>query len=82
MAQNSDDRQLQQYAAWAMAFLRCHLWSKEQVNTDSNIRTDVSGSKSVSQHFSEDSAVMKLGLWLTYINYSGVGRFLKLYGHA
>lgn len=76
MAQNSDDHQLQQYAAWAMSFLRCHLWPKELLNTDNNIKADVSGSKSVSQRFSEDNAVLRLGLWLSHLNYSGVGHSL------
>ncbi|KAK1568532.1 hypothetical protein Q3G72_025587 [Acer saccharum] len=71
VAQNSDDQQLQQYAAWAMSFLQNHLRSKELLNVDNNIQTDVPGSKSVTQSFSEDSAVMKLSLWLTSLNYSG-----------
>ncbi|KAL5864319.1 hypothetical protein ACOSQ3_001833 [Xanthoceras sorbifolium] len=71
VAQNSDDQQLQQYAAWAMSFLQNHLRSKELLNVDNNIQTDESGSKSVTQSFSEDSAVMKLSLWLTSPNYFG-----------
>ncbi|KAH9742397.1 protein RST1 [Citrus sinensis] len=71
VAQTSDDHQLQQYAAWAMSFLRCHLWSKELLNTDNNIKADLLGSKSVSQRFSDDNVVMKLGLWLSHLNYSG-----------
>lgn len=77
VAQTSDDHQLQQYAAWAMSFLRCHLWSKELLNTDNNIKADLLGSKSVSQRFSDDNVVMKLGLWLSHLNYSGVGHSLK-----
>ncbi|XP_031286525.1 protein RST1-like isoform X1 [Pistacia vera] len=70
VAQNSNDHQLQQYAAWAMSFLRHHMWSKELLNIDNNIQTDASGSKSASHSFSEDSIVMKFCSWLTYRNFS------------
>ncbi|GLU02102.1 hypothetical protein SLE2022_193690 [Rubroshorea leprosula] len=68
IAQNSDDLQLQQYAAWAVSFLRNHLWSSD------TIRPADSVSKPVSQSVSEDSLVMKLGLWLKYLNSSEKGR--------
>lgn len=48
-AQNSDNHPLQQYAALALSFPRCHLWTNKLLNTDRNIKADVSGSKSVSQ---------------------------------
>ncbi|RVW46640.1 Protein RST1 [Vitis vinifera] len=83
VAQNSDDHQQQQYAAWAISFLRHRLWSKEPKelqNFGHHFQTDADGSKSVSQSFSEDSTVMKLSLWLMQLNYSGVGPFpLVLY---
>lgn len=77
MAQNSNDHQLQQYAAWAMSFLRHHIWSKELLNIDSNIQTDASGSKIAPHSFPEDSIVMKLSSWLNCRNFSVVGLFLK-----
>ncbi|XP_044502428.1 protein RST1 isoform X3 [Mangifera indica] len=70
MAQNSNDHQLQQYAAWAMSFLRHHIWSKELLNIDSNIQTDASGSKIAPHSFPEDSIVMKLSSWLNCRNFS------------
>lgn len=69
MAQSSEDHHLQQYAAWAVSFLRSQLWSREQLNVDNRIETDVSDSKPVSQSFPKDNAVTKLGLWLTNLNY-------------
>ncbi|CAK7328106.1 unnamed protein product [Dovyalis caffra] len=41
IAQNSDDLQMQQNAAWAVSFLRNGLWSKELLNAESNDHTDV-----------------------------------------
>lgn len=73
VAQNFDDHQMQQYAAWAISFLRHHLFSKEPLNADNRFHTDVGNSKSVSQSFSEDSVVMKLSLWLMHLNYSEIG---------
>ena len=81
VAQNSDDHQQQQYAAWAISFLRHRLWSKETKelqNFGHHFQTDAEDSKSVSHSFSEDSTVMKLSLWLMQLNYSGVGPFLLL----
>lgn len=71
-AQNSDDHPLQQYAALALSFPRCHLWTNKLLNPVRNIKADVSGSKSVSRSFSEHSAVMMLGLWVSHFNYSGL----------
>ncbi|XVF14059.1 hypothetical protein REPUB_Repub09cG0024100 [Reevesia pubescens] len=73
VAQNSDDRQLQQYAAWSVSFLRHRLWSKEILNGANGTETESAGPKSVSLGVPEDSAVMKLGLWLKSFNHSGTG---------
>ncbi|XP_021298973.1 protein RST1 isoform X2 [Herrania umbratica] len=73
MAQNPDDHQLQQYAAWAVSFLRHRLWSREIFNSANGTQSESAGSKSVSQGVPEDSAVMKLGLWLKSFNHSGTG---------
>ncbi|KAG7985679.1 hypothetical protein I3843_03G038900 [Carya illinoinensis] len=73
VAQNSDGHQLQQYAAWAVSFLRHHLWYKEPLNIDNGIKTSEAGSKSVSQTFSEDSVVMRLCLWLMHLDVSETG---------
>ncbi|XP_038703770.1 protein RST1 isoform X2 [Tripterygium wilfordii] len=72
VAQNPNDVQLRQYAAWAVSLLRYHLQSKEVINAndDEGIQTDVSGSKMISHGFSEDSVVMKLCLWLMNLNFS------------
>lgn len=78
VAQKSDDHQQQQYAAWAISFLRQRLWSKELQNFGHHFQTDAEDSKSVSYSFSEDSTVMKLSLWLMQLNHSGVGPFLVL----
>ncbi|XP_062106921.1 protein RST1 isoform X2 [Humulus lupulus] len=72
IAQNSDDHELQKYAAWAVSFLRNHLWSKELLNVDTGIKTDITSSKS-SQSFADDSAVMKLSSWLMHLNLSRTG---------
>ncbi|KAF2308489.1 hypothetical protein GH714_009954 [Hevea brasiliensis] len=73
VAQNSDDLQMKQIAAWAVSFLRNLLWSKELLDVDNSVQTDVANSKTVSRSFSEDSLVMKLSLWLMHLNYSAVG---------
>ncbi|KAJ9135366.1 hypothetical protein P3X46_032557 [Hevea brasiliensis] len=73
VAQNSDDLQMKQIAAWAVSFLRNLLWSKELLDVDNSVQTDVANSKMVSRSFSEDSLVMKLSLWLMHLNYSAVG---------
>lgn len=78
VAQNSDGHQLQQYAAWAVSFLRHHLWYKEPLNIDNGIKTSEAGSKSVSQTFSEDSVVMRLCLWLMHLDVSEVSLLLQV----
>lgn len=72
LAQNSDNHQLQQYAAWGISFLRYYLWSKELPGLDSS-QADVARTKSVPQSVPDDSVVMKLGQWLKYLNFSRVG---------
>ncbi|KAM6572330.1 hypothetical protein CsatA_016410 [Cannabis sativa] len=72
IAQNSDDHELQKYAAWAVSFLRNQLWSKELLNVDTGIKTDITSLKS-SQTFADDSAVLKLSSWLMHLNLSGTG---------
>ncbi|PPR81272.1 hypothetical protein GOBAR_AA39444 [Gossypium barbadense] len=73
VAQNPDDNQLQQYAAWAISFFRQQLWSREISNSAGGTQTESAGSKSISQGVPEDSAVMKLGLWLKSFNHSRTG---------
>lgn len=72
VAQNSDDLQMKHIAAWAVSFLRNFLWSKELLDVDNGIQTDVANSKTVSRGFSNDSLVMKLSLWLMHLHYSAV----------
>ncbi|KAK8631468.1 hypothetical protein V6N13_028254 [Hibiscus sabdariffa] len=73
VAQNSDDKHLQQYAAWAVSFLRNRLWSREISNSASGTQSESVGSKSILHGVPEDSAVMKLALWLKSFNQSGTG---------
>ena len=77
VAQNSDEHQLQQYAAWAVSFLRHHMWSKELLNSADSIKTNVAGSNPVSQSFSDDNVVMRLSLWLMHLSASEVGLLLE-----
>lgn len=67
VAQNPDDHQLQQYAAWAISFLRHYFQFTNVINEENNSQRDVVGSK-----LSDDSLVMKLSLWLSNHNFSGV----------
>lgn len=72
VAQNSGDPQSQQYAAWAVSFLRHFVFSREHANEESAVHNDSGAPKSVSQGFVEDSIVMKLSMWLMQMNYSEV----------
>ncbi|XP_042027868.1 protein RST1 isoform X1 [Salvia splendens] len=67
-AQNSNDPQSQQNAAWAVSVLRHSVFSKEDTNDAEH--DDTSAPKSASQGVAEDTIVMKLSLWLMQINYS------------
>ncbi|KAL6960558.1 hypothetical protein U1Q18_038321 [Sarracenia purpurea var. burkii] len=75
VAQNSDDHQLQQYAAWAVSFLRHRLWSIESQNVDASFPSDAVSQKSTSHNFPKDNVVMELSLWLLDLNYHGGGTF-------
>lgn len=72
VAQNPDDHQLQQYAAWAISFLRHYFQFMNVINEENDSQRDVVGSKFVSSKLSDDSLVMKLSLWLSNHNFSGV----------
>ncbi|XAR51899.1 hypothetical protein NMG60_11006692 [Bertholletia excelsa] len=78
VAQNSDDHILQQYAAWAVSFLRHHLGFGESQNIDNSLPSGVSGQKSVLQNFPEDSVVMQLSTWLMHLNHHGTGAVLHV----
>ncbi|PIA29308.1 hypothetical protein AQUCO_06100078v1 [Aquilegia coerulea] len=67
-AQDSKDRRLQKYAAWAVSFLRHRWWSKEPHIVDKSFNEQID-TKPISQTFSEDSVVWKLSLWLEELNY-------------
>ncbi|OIW08937.1 hypothetical protein TanjilG_05913 [Lupinus angustifolius] len=73
VAQNSDHHQLQQFASWALSFLRQHLWSKEHLSVDGDSNVAETNSKSVSHSFSEENMVLKLSLWLMDIKYTEPG---------
>ncbi|XP_031384334.1 protein RST1 isoform X2 [Punica granatum] len=70
VAQNSEDRQLQHYAAWALSLLRHSLWSKEVLNSQGYNLHENSSSRAASQTFSNDSVVMKLSLWLINLDHT------------
>ncbi|XP_065878265.1 protein RST1 isoform X2 [Euphorbia lathyris] len=72
VAQNSDDLQMRQNAAWAVSFLRNHLWAKELQDADNSVQNNASDSRTVSHSFPEDSIVLKLSLWLMHLNFSVV----------
>ncbi|XP_038904942.1 protein RST1 isoform X2 [Benincasa hispida] len=74
VAQNSDDKNLQQFAAWAVSFLRHNIWSKEFPNLQNLNETDVSGSRSLPQNFPVDGVGMRLCNWLMQLNLSETGR--------
>lgn len=63
IAQNRDDDQLQNYAAWALSFLR-PVWSQENLTISYSAQTASDGRQVASQSFSSESVVMKLSLWL------------------
>ncbi|CAL5408202.1 unnamed protein product [Camellia sinensis] len=65
VAQNSDDHQLQQCAAWAVSFLRHCLWFRELQNTESSFPSDAASQKYVSQNFLKDNVVKDLS-WGRY----------------
>ncbi|KAL3624271.1 hypothetical protein CASFOL_033087 [Castilleja foliolosa] len=73
IAQNPDDPQSQQHAAWAVSFLRHFVFSRGRRNEENVAHSDSGVPKSVSQGFPEDSLVMKLSVWLTQMNYSELG---------
>ncbi|XP_023735166.1 protein RST1 isoform X1 [Lactuca sativa] len=73
VGQNSDDQQLQQYAAWSVSFVRHYIWSSDLHNAKPN-----SASASASQSFPDDSIVLKLSLWLMNLNYSQTTTSLPL----
>ncbi|KAI3474914.1 hypothetical protein Pfo_030225 [Paulownia fortunei] len=77
VAQSSDHPQSQQYAAWAVSFLRHFVFSRERTNEENAVHNDSGVSKSVSQGFAEDSIVMKLSEWLMQMNYSELGSSLS-----
>ncbi|KAL0450695.1 UNVERIFIED_CONTAM: protein RST1, partial [Sesamum latifolium] len=78
VAQNSEDPQLQQYAAWAVSFLRHFVFSIGHTNEEGAVHNDSGNPKSVPQGFTEDSIVMKLSVWLVRMNYSELGTSINI----
>ncbi|MED6107816.1 hypothetical protein PIB30_017705 [Stylosanthes scabra] len=76
VAQHSDNHQLQQYASWALGFLRHYLWSKEHFSFESDSNVAETTSKSVSQSVSEDNVVWKLSSWLMDFKYTVPGTII------
>ncbi|KAI8533657.1 hypothetical protein RHMOL_Rhmol10G0026200 [Rhododendron molle] len=75
VARNSNDHQLQQHAAWAVSFLRHHLWFREFHKVDVSFPSNAAGQKSVSQKLPHEGLVMELSLWFMHLNYPGTGTF-------
>ncbi|KAL0344027.1 UNVERIFIED_CONTAM: protein RST1 [Sesamum angustifolium] len=78
VAQNSEDPQLQQHAAWAVSFLRHFVFSIGHTNEEGAVYNDSGIPKSVPQGFAEDSIVMKLSVWLMRMNYSELGTSINI----
>ncbi|KAL0331937.1 UNVERIFIED_CONTAM: protein RST1 [Sesamum calycinum] len=78
VAQNSEDPQLQQHAAWAVSFLRHFVFSIGHTNEEGAVYNDSGIPKSVPQGFAEDSIVMKLSVWLVRMNYSELGTSINI----
>ncbi|KAK4774399.1 hypothetical protein SAY86_009334 [Trapa natans] len=68
-AQNLEDPQLQNYAAWALSLLRQSLWSEGVLNIEDDHQKDNSRPSTASQIFSDDNLVMKLCNWLITVNH-------------
>ena len=49
------------------------MWSKEVLDSD-----DMTGSKSVSHSFPDDTVIMRLCLWLMHLSVSKVGLLLRV----
>ncbi|XP_074292978.1 protein RST1-like isoform X1 [Silene latifolia] len=70
VAQQPDAKQLQAYAAWAISFLREHLWSKEVHGIYGRVDDNSANSKPFDQSFSKDATVVKLSSWLMQLDYT------------
>ena len=68
VAQNSEDPQLQHYAAWSISFLRHFFFSRAPSNEESPVPAH-NDSECASHEFPEHSMTMKLSSWLMQINY-------------
>ncbi|KAL9224942.1 hypothetical protein vseg_000919 [Gypsophila vaccaria] len=69
VVRQSDASQLQAYAAWAIAFLRDHLWSNESHGIYGRIDDNEANFKPFDQSFSKDAIVVKLSSWLMQSNF-------------
>ncbi|XP_010514478.1 PREDICTED: protein RST1-like isoform X3 [Camelina sativa] len=65
IAQNTKDRQLQHYAAWAISILRNYMRSKEASSLSNENQSDSSHRNSISHNVPEHTMVMKLAQGLT-----------------
>ena len=72
LAKDVEDNHIQNYAAWAISFLRNRWLLKNQSlsDDDSSQRNSIDSSQSTS--FSAESLVWNLSLWLKYINFEKV----------
>ncbi|KAL3813814.1 hypothetical protein ACJIZ3_015082 [Penstemon smallii] len=73
VAQNSEDSQLQQYAAWSISYLRHFVFSRAHSKEENGSQDESGVPNSISQEFAEDSFVMKLSMWLMQMNYAEIG---------
>ncbi|CAI9111482.1 OLC1v1011710C1 [Oldenlandia corymbosa var. corymbosa] len=65
-AQESDDHQFRQFAAWAISLLRDFLWFKQPQNEEITFQEDAISS--VRQGLPKDSLVVKISTWLMHLD--------------
>ncbi|KFK33679.1 hypothetical protein AALP_AA5G045700 [Arabis alpina] len=73
IAQNTKDRQLQHYAAWAISILRNYMRSREAASLSNEIQSDDSHRNAISHNVPEHAMVMKLSQGLKNPNFALAG---------
>ncbi|KAL9292968.1 Protein RST1 [Arabidopsis thaliana] len=78
IAQNTKDRQLQHYAAWAISILRTYMRSGESSSLSNENQSDDSDRNSISHNVPEHTMVMKLAQGLTNPSFPLAGSPLNI----
>ncbi|EOA23150.1 hypothetical protein CARUB_v10016560mg [Capsella rubella] len=78
IAQNTKDRQLQHYAAWAISILRNYMRSREASSLSNDNQSDTSHPSSISHSVPEHTMVMKLAQGLTNPSFPMAGSPLNI----